>query len=512
MVLPRLSDLVHDILSLLSTKSADQEVEVFILDFTDAFWQIPLATEERRHFVGFDGDRLWMFRRAAQGSRNGPLAWAGPSSLLLRCTQAVLSGMSQQPDKPDARSQLYVDDPAIAIRGTPAFRDDTIATAVLVWRLLGFKLAFHKAQRGTDVVWIGGRLKISEDKVVVSIPESKLQEFLSIVDELLLSNVAAIRKVRTLAGKASHFASMVYIWRPFLSEIWAAIQEASNPTNARNGPKGCVWLKQIRPALLWFKAFLQGRAGALQITYLVSAFKNSGRKLRIVGDACVFGLGAYLMDESQIVSWYAVALTEKDERWLGIKVGDESSQQVAESLNLLVALRVWKHHWQSERIKLEVRSDNVAALHLVLRLKGKSPGMNQVARELALDLGDAAFRPDIVTHTPGVASEIADALSRRHQPGVSFVCLLACVAFQRLFRMRELKIGGRQLLSAEAYWQDGLSINSGSCVVFLLCLSRLFGVVSQFPHVSGLLGSTLLFQVSAGLPGLWQDQFVILSL
>ena len=100
-----------------------------------------------------------MFRRAAQGSRNGPLAWAGPSSLLLRCTQAVFSGMSQQPDKPDARSQLYVDDPAIAIRGTPAVRDDTIATAVLVWRLLGFKLAFHKAQRGTDVVWIGGRLK-----------------------------------------------------------------------------------------------------------------------------------------------------------------------------------------------------------------------------------------------------------------------------------------------------------------------------------------------------------------
>ena len=39
---------------------------------------------------------------------------------------------------------------------------------------------------------------------------------------------------------------------------------------------------------------------------------------------------AYLMDESQIVSWYAVALTEEDERWLGIKVGDASSQQVAQ--------------------------------------------------------------------------------------------------------------------------------------------------------------------------------------
>ena len=53
-----------------------------------------------------------------------------------------------------------------------------------------------------------------------------------------------------------------------------------------------------------------------------------------------------------------------------------------------------------------------AALHLVLRLEGKSPGMNQLVRVLALDLGDAAFRPDIVTHTPGAASEIGDALSQ----------------------------------------------------------------------------------------------------
>ena len=260
----------------------------------------------------------------------------------------------------------------------------------------------------------------------MSIPETKLQKFLGIIEELLVTNVAAIRKVRTLAGKASHFASMVYIWRPFLAEMWAAISEASSPTKAHNGPKGCVWKKQIRPALLWFKAFLQRKTGALQITFLVSAFKNSGRKLRIVGDACMFGMGAYLMDESQIVSWYAVALTKNDEQWLGIKVGDETFQQVAESLNLLVALRVWKHHWQSERIKLEVRSDNVAALHLVLRLEGKSPGMNQVARELALDQGDAAFRPDIVTHTRGVASEIADALSRKHQPGVEF-CSPSCL-------------------------------------------------------------------------------------
>ena len=46
--------------------------------------------------------------------------------------------------------------------------------------------------------------------------------------------------------------------------------------------------------------------------------------------------------------------------------------------------------------------------------------MNQIARELALDLGDAAFKPDLLSHTPGVASSIADVLSRKFSPVSKF--------------------------------------------------------------------------------------------
>ena len=88
--------------------------------------------------------------------------------------------------------------------------------------------------------------------------------------------------------------------------------------------------------------------------------------------------------------------------------------------NKLVALRIWKEHWTTERVCLEVRADNVTALTLVMTLKGSSPAINQIARELALDLGDASFRPDVISHTPGVASCIADALSRRYEPGTEF--------------------------------------------------------------------------------------------
>ena len=59
-----------------------------------------------------------------------------------------------------------------------------------------------------------------------------------------------------------------------------------------------------------------------------------------------------------------------------LKIGDETIQQTAECLNLLVSLRHWRFHWCQERVRLENRADNVVALTLVR-------AMNKVARELA---------------------------------------------------------------------------------------------------------------------------------
>ena len=163
--------------------------------------------------------------------------------------------------------------------------------------------------------------------------------------------------------------------------------DAENPKSQNGAPPGCIWVKQIRPALLWFQAFLLGRSGSLKLTYLASAYNNTRKKVRIVGDASIYGLGAYLMIDQQVVSWYS------SETFLGLRIGDHKTQQTAECLNLLVALRNWKEHWTTERVCLEVRADNITALTMVLTLKGSSPAVNQIARELALDLGDASISP-----------------------------------------------------------------------------------------------------------------------
>ena len=96
--------------------------------------------------------------------------------------------------------------------------------------------------------------------------------------------------------------------------------------------------------------------------------------------------------------------------------GDCAGQQVWESLIILVALRAWKDVWQTGRFSIIIRSDNITALVMALRLKSPPGGAKRIAKELALDLTFATWIPLIVEHIPGISNALADILSRRRDP------------------------------------------------------------------------------------------------
>ena len=91
-------------------------------------------------------------------------------------------------------------------------------------RYLAVGSLFHKVQRGTNISWIGAQIDIAPDRVVISVLETKMHDFLTLVEETMKTNVVAIRNVRKLAGKANHFVSILYVWRAFLSELWGALR------------------------------------------------------------------------------------------------------------------------------------------------------------------------------------------------------------------------------------------------------------------------------------------------
>ena len=100
------------------------------------------------------GKRKWFaFKRAAQGSAAAGQLWGRLAALVMTLTQSLFKSN-------EVRLVCYVDDPLAGVYGSIAERRLFITIMVLVWRALGFKLAFPKGQTGYKVTWIGGTLEI----------------------------------------------------------------------------------------------------------------------------------------------------------------------------------------------------------------------------------------------------------------------------------------------------------------------------------------------------------------
>ena len=77
---------------------------------------------------------------------------------------------------------------------------------------------------------------------------------------------------------------------------------------------------------------------------------------------------------------------------------------------------------------------------MAVDLKGTSYGCNLLAREIALDMAERIYRPDIAEHVRGIANNVADALSRQfvHGNPEPFPCMLQDVPEEFLDRHVDL--------------------------------------------------------------------------
>ena len=95
--------------------------------------------------------------------------------------------------------------------------------------------------------------QLESEKVVAHIKESFMADLKKLTVDVLKCPRIALDELRSYAGKANHVATLVYYWRPFLDQVWAALCE-SKPSNA---PAGYVWVKQVRSSLSWVLAFFE---------------------------------------------------------------------------------------------------------------------------------------------------------------------------------------------------------------------------------------------------------------
>ena len=412
-LLPRTLDAVHDCLDLLAqpqwAKTTDNDTELFVADFKDAFWSIPNHPRERRFCVMHLRGKYLVYLRTPQGSRNAPLTWGRSIALVARLTQGAV------PIK-QGRLNVYVDDPLAALRGPRDLRDKLISMILLLWSSLGFTIAMAKAKRGTTLEWVQAEYKLFQSYVVASIKEGTINDVMKMTKDIRSLNVVPTKMLRTYVGKCASIASLVTHWRPFLAELWGALS-----TEVTNAPTHCIWTKHISSALLWIEAFLSGRQpGALRKVFQLHVHLGQGKQVDICLDASPWGLGGYLCINGVITEYFASEILPVEANILDGTIGQASIQQVAESLAALVALRLWSSTWMSERCHVRVRSDSIAALTMTLKLKTSGKGCTLIAREMALDISEAVYCPHISEHVPGIANVTCDVLSRKFQPKASF--------------------------------------------------------------------------------------------
>jgi len=239
-----------------------------------------------------------------------------------------------------------------------------------------------------------------------------MEEFAGLVRDLRVERRIPLKKMQAFAGKANHVANLLYGWRPFIDELWAAIYSRSAIESGR------VWTKQVATTLAWLQLFLDGHKGSLTRSWRFHEYLHPRAPGTLYLDASGWGLGGVLVIDAKVHSYFASRLSHHDETILKAQIGSDESQQVFEALVILVAFRLWIDVLREKRLLVTLTSDNTSALAMSAKLKITASTL--ISRELALLLSETSFQPRVIEHLPGVMNSHADALSRLWQPGANF--------------------------------------------------------------------------------------------
>ena len=404
-ILPRLIDLVNDILDLIAASSNDEEVWIFIIDIQNAFHLLPLRNDERRYFCTSAYNKLQLYLVMLFGPKAAPSSWGRFAALVSRLTQAIVGTKK-------SRLQFYVDDPACAVLGTRHTRSVTIHVILLLWTALGIPLAWTKAQYAQSIVWIGACCTITQATVETSITAAKLEKARSQALKLMASKSALKRDLASFAGVMGHFAGIVPTLWPFIRPLWAVLYDTSETSL----PSHKFHTSRIMVTVAWFMAFLQDPARLLTRPYSLSTPPLQDPSwLRVSVDASPWGMGGVKWDDNWLpIEYFHTVISTEDQNLLGIKIGESAYMPVLEALAILISIRLWA---SNQEVAYACRSDALGAIQAMANLRSPNPGVNRVAAELALDIVDKQYAPIRITHIPGVSNVLPDYLSRLIQPG-----------------------------------------------------------------------------------------------
>ena len=253
-VLPRIMDFIEDVLFVGEQLKADEDWEVLILDFQDAFKHLVVDEAERgklggRALVGCFVAKVLLF-----GAKAGPLLWGRVAALVMRITAVMNSGTN-------SRLQCYVDDPALIVGGTLLQRNRVMLRTILLWLLCGLRLAWTKGQRGSKGEWVGAHFRPwlpspTTKGLIVGITKERAEKLKAKCAHLLqLGDLVPRTEIRQLAGLAAWMAGLMPQLGAFTRMLWAAVYSNTQTFLPR---------RQVETPLRWLAALAECDFGPLE--------------------------------------------------------------------------------------------------------------------------------------------------------------------------------------------------------------------------------------------------------
>ena len=411
-VLPRLTDLAASACQALRTH---EQAWVLALDVRDAFLNIPAGKDRFMTLAAKPDEEGNNVLIAADtlvfGAKSSPTIWGRYAALLGRSWASI---------EPSVQAQIYVDDPAAVAYG-PIEEAVTAVTNLLLWAAVaGYPLKLEKSEGGKSIKWIGATIQVDEQErtVVISIPADKCRKLLEACQTIASRPVVSVKTLISFTGGLSFVAGLIPHLRPFLDSFWAVLADSGRRASAVDGVSGpsgkLIHVRRIQAALQWIADLLRDKDVPLKRIFYT---KQVNINAEITMDASPWGIGGVLRLDDQLTEAFSLPLDQETLDKFRAAKGDPKHTTLWEGLALLVAFRLWLPR-VGFGATIRVKSDSLSSLLMLSKGRAKSPELNVIACEVALDQALLVYRLTFLEHIPGVTNLEADFLSRVFAPKV----------------------------------------------------------------------------------------------
>eukprot|EP00435_Cladocopium_sp_Y103_P021718 s553_g5.t1 len=180
LILPRPRDAVASIRSTYDQRrphGSDEGYnrELAVVDISDAFMSFAVCEKELPHTLApnVESPDFYLFVALLFGYKTAPLLWSRLASMIGRFLQSLVQGKEGQ-------HQIYLDDALWVLQGTLRERNSVLAMIITTLFALGLKVSLKKGLRSSQVQWVGVRFTLTEDSIILGLPEKFMADLLEV--------------------------------------------------------------------------------------------------------------------------------------------------------------------------------------------------------------------------------------------------------------------------------------------------------------------------------------------